>query len=116
MSFGFSIGDGVLLTQLAWRVVQGTLQACGEYAELTREARSLHKVFERLRGEISRPESALHRADDVRKKELGKHLRRAERMLEAIDGTMVKYNEQAKGKGKGKGGQLLKRYGSGAGK
>ncbi|EHL03761.1 hypothetical protein M7I_0113 [Glarea lozoyensis 74030] len=113
MSFGFSIGDGVMLTKLVWQTVEGTRKACGEYSEMTREARSLGQVFERLRGEIASPESALHRAKDERKRELSKILRRAQRLLEDIEDAIVKYNGlSTEGGGAGKLMQKI-RFGNG---
>ncbi|TVY58507.1 hypothetical protein LSUE1_G009277, partial [Lachnellula suecica] len=70
MSVGYSIGDGVLLAQLAWRKVKGVRQACGEHGELTREVSSLHRVLERLHQELKNPDSPLSRAGDDRRREL----------------------------------------------
>lgn len=45
MSFGSSVGDFILLAQLAWKVVQGARQACGAHDALTGEVTSLHIVL-----------------------------------------------------------------------
>jgi hypothetical protein len=37
MSFGYAVGDFVLVTQLAWATVQNARRAYGAYGELTRE-------------------------------------------------------------------------------
>jgi len=70
MSFGFSVGDGILLVQLAWSTLQGARKACGEHDELTREVASLHTVLRRLQKELANPNSLLNRADDDRKQEI----------------------------------------------
>ena len=57
MSFGYSVGDFVLLTQLAWRSLQNARRACGEHDELAREASSLHVILQRLEIEVSKPHS-----------------------------------------------------------
>jgi hypothetical protein len=66
MSFGYSAGDAILLAQLAWRTLQGTIKACGEHDELTREVSSLHKVLKRLTTELENAESLLNRPGDDR--------------------------------------------------
>jgi len=92
MSFGYSIGDGFALVQLAWKTVKGIRRACGEYGELAREASSLHSALRRLRRELSNPESLLNRADDERKKELDKLGHGCEQVLEVMNDVVTKYN------------------------
>ena len=58
MSFGYSIGDAVLLTQLAWKTVQNARKACGEHHEITQEVLSLHVVLRRLEHAVEKPETA----------------------------------------------------------
>jgi hypothetical protein len=48
MSFGFSIGDFLALTQLAWKTVQNSREACGTHDGLTQEITNLHIVLQRL--------------------------------------------------------------------
>jgi hypothetical protein len=81
---------------------------------LTREARSLAQIFERLHKEITTPESALHRAESNRKHELSKILRRAQRLLEDVDDTITKYNELGTRRGGSK--KLLQQIKFGNGK
>ena len=64
MSFGYSVGDFVLLTQLARQVVQNSRKACGAHDELTSEVTRLHIVLRRLEAEVSKPGSILTRSDD----------------------------------------------------
>lgn len=102
MSFGYSVGDAILLTQLAWRTVQDTRQACGEHDELTREVSSLHKVLERLQRELANPESPLNHADDSRRKELNEVGSGCEQILKVMDSIVTKYNALSEDKRSGK--------------
>jgi hypothetical protein len=94
MSFGYAIGDFVLLTQLAWDVVQNSRKACGAHDELTSEATSLHIVLRRLEIEVSKPNSILTRSDDGtdRREELAQLSEDCRRVLRTLDGILKKYN------------------------
>lgn len=89
MSFGYSIGDAVLLTQLAWKTVQNARKACGEHDELTREALSLHVVLRRLEQEVEKPGIPI---SDVYKEELEVILGGCEQVLSVFDQVLTKYN------------------------
>jgi len=104
MSFGFSIGDVVLLSQLAWRTVEGARSACGEHAELTREVVSLHHVIQRVSDELSNVDSLLNRveAHDGRRKELDDHINGCRQVLEVVDTILTKYNALGEDKRNGK--------------
>lgn len=92
MSFGFSIGDCVLLVQLAWNTVQGARRACGEHDDLTREVSTLHKVLRRLHTDISDPKSLVNRADPERKEELEEHAVGCKAILKTMNSVLKKYN------------------------
>jgi hypothetical protein len=94
MSFGYSVGDFVLLTQLAWKVVQNARKACGAHEELTREVTSLHLVLRRLEVEVSKPNSILSRSDNSldRKEELAQLSGDCRGVLRVLDGILEKYN------------------------
>jgi hypothetical protein len=92
MSFGVSIGDGLLISQLAWRTYQGAKEACGEHDELTREVLSLHKVLQRILDDVSNPASPINRADDGRRKELEEHVASCEPVLKVMNSILVKFN------------------------
>jgi hypothetical protein len=94
MSFGYAIGDFVLLTQLAWDVVQNSRKACGAHDELTSEVTSLHIVLRRLEIEVSKPNSILARSDDDtdRREELAQLSEDCRRVLRTLDGILNKYN------------------------
>lgn len=92
MSFGYSVGDFVLLTQLAWRTVQHARQACGEHDELAREANSLHIVLQRLETEVSKPHSILSSGDDDRMDELAALVENCERVTNVLLKILEKYN------------------------
>ena len=92
MSFGFSVGDAVLLGQLAWKTVQNSRKACGEHDELTREVSSLHAVIRRLEKEAARPESILNRPDGHSKEELSAIVAGCEEVLKVLNRVLKKYN------------------------
>jgi len=94
MSFGYSVGDFVLLTQLAWQVVQNSRKACGAHDGLTSEVTSLHIVLHRLEVEVSKPNSILGRSDGGldRKEELVQLSSDCRRVLRVLDGILEKYN------------------------
>ena len=92
MSFGYSVGDAVLLTQLAWKTVQNTRKACGEHDELTQEVLGLHIILRRLEQEISKPESPLNRSGDTYKEEIEIIIRGCSKVLRVLDTILEKYN------------------------
>ena len=92
MSFGYSVGDAVLLTQVAWKTLQNTRKACGEHNELTREVLSLHIVLQRLEQEYSKAESPLNRSSDTYTEELQVIGRGCERVLGVLNTILKKYN------------------------
>ncbi|KAH7407326.1 hypothetical protein BKA64DRAFT_412593 [Cadophora sp. MPI-SDFR-AT-0126] len=102
MSFGSSVGDCILLAQLAWNTYQGAKKACGEHDELTREVSSLYKVLNRLRKEISNPESQVNKASNDKRQELEEHAAGCEGLLKTMNNVLTKYNaltgEQRRGK------------------
>ena len=70
MSFGWSGSDVFQLAQLAWKTVQNSRKACGEYDVLTREALRLHAVLQRLEQEVAKPESPINRPGEPSKEQL----------------------------------------------
>ena len=94
MSFDFSISDAVLLTQLAWKVIQSSRKACGEYDDLTREAGGLHIVLQRLQQEIGNPDGLISNVGYV--KELEIITGGCEKVLMKLDAILDKYNSLGK--------------------
>lgn len=92
MSFGFSIGDVLSVTQLAWRCFRNAKEACGEHDELTREAGSLHSVLHQLQLEIAQPDSLINRPDDDRKEELMRLIAGCDEVLSQVDGILNRYD------------------------
>lgn len=94
MSFGYSIGDVITVTQLAWKTVQNARKACGEYDELTREVLSLHIVLRRLEQEAEKPENPINdvKSGDTYKEELGDVFDGCKRVLNILDQVLTKYN------------------------
>ena len=71
MSFGYSVGDIVFLSTLAYNAVQNSRRACGEHDELTREVLALHVVLRHLEQEVARPESPINSGKTPCGEELG---------------------------------------------
>ena len=94
MSFGYSIGDAVLLTQLAWKTVQNARKACGEHDELTQEVLSLHVVLRRLEHGVGKPETAFNgvRSGELDNEELQVIVDGCRRVLNILDQVLTKYN------------------------
>jgi hypothetical protein len=92
MSFGYSVGDFLLLTQLAYRTVQNARKACGAHDDLAREVSSLHIVLQRVEVEVSKPESILNKTEDNRRRELARLARHCERVLKVLEQILDKYN------------------------
>lgn len=92
MSFGFSVGDFVLLVQLAFRTVDNARKACGEHNELTHETSRLHAVLQRVQQEASKPESPINRPGDSYREELASIASGCRRVLNSMDKILEKYN------------------------
>lgn len=94
MSFGYGIGDAILLTQLAWKTVQQARKACGEHDELTREVLCLHVVLRRLEQEAEKPGSPINDEESggTFKEELTVIVDGCKRVLNALDQGLTKYN------------------------
>ncbi|TVY45059.1 hypothetical protein LOCC1_G003634 [Lachnellula occidentalis] len=100
MSVGVSIGDGILLIQLAWNTLQGARQACGEYDELTREVASSYKVLQRVQREMAKPRPGF---DAEHRKELYGHVEGCEGVLRVLNSILEKYNALGESDRRGKG-------------
>ncbi|KAF8860299.1 hypothetical protein BDZ45DRAFT_672611 [Acephala macrosclerotiorum] len=93
MSFGYSVGDFLSLTKLAWDVVQNTQRACGEHAALTRDLLGLHTVVQRLELEVSNPQSLLNRKDDNPQEEIARLATDCNKLLQIMTRILEKYKE-----------------------
>lgn len=92
MSFGYSVGDAILLTQLAWRTVQNARKACGEYDELTQETQALHAVIRRLEQELGKPTCPINRDPGTYEEELQVLVDGCNKSLSVLDQVLTKYN------------------------
>lgn len=61
MSFGFSVGDIYLLSQLCSQTYQNWKHACGRYSEITGQLESLHLILERVDTDIKDSRSVFAR-------------------------------------------------------
>jgi hypothetical protein len=98
MSFGYSVGDFVMLAQLAWTVVDNSRKACGEHDELAREVNHLHMVLQRLSDEVSKPDSILSKDKDDRVDDLRNIARECRRLLRVLEKQLARYNALTGGK------------------
>jgi hypothetical protein len=63
MSFGYSVGDFVLLVQLAHRTIRNCQRAGTEYVEVAHQVRCLRSVLRILRADAERPDSRIFQQD-----------------------------------------------------
>jgi len=89
-SFGYGIGDIVLLTKLAWEVVQNSRKACGEYNELTQQVTSFSTLLNQIHNEAKKSECLL--ALPSRKAELDIILLPCQTVLDTLNQILKKYN------------------------
>ena len=92
MSFGFSPGDVVVITQLAFNVVQNARKACGAHDGLTREVSCLHVALHRLQNEASKSQLLLNCIGDDWKDELATLIEDCGRILNVLSRILQKYN------------------------
>ena len=92
MSFGFSIGDAIQLTQLAWKTVQNAQKACGEHDEITKEVLGLHVVIRRLEQEVRKPTCPVNKDHDTYGEELEVLVQGCKKNLSVLDQVLTKYN------------------------
>ncbi|PMD24556.1 hypothetical protein NA56DRAFT_551271, partial [Hyaloscypha hepaticicola] len=94
MSFGYSIGDIVGLTQLAWKIVQNTRKAVGEHNSLTHEVTNLHAILLRLEHSASseNPDPSLNPHNDISTQALRHALESLREALRDLDEILEKYN------------------------
>ena len=65
MSFGFSIGDIITVTQLTTRTYNGWKNACGEYSDITSNLAVLQTLLIRIEAEAQAPNSLIaYNAED----------------------------------------------------
>lgn len=91
MSFGYGVGDIILVTQLAWKCVQNAREACGNYNELTREVEGLHALLSRIQREKSNQDSLFNHPDESREEQLRPLLENCDIVLSGVDAILQKY-------------------------
>ena len=92
MSFGYSVGDAILLTRLAWKTVQNARKAFGEHDELTQEAQNLHTVVRRLEQELGKPTCPINRDTETYEEQLEVLINGCKKNLNVLDQVLTKYN------------------------
>lgn len=91
MSFGFSVGDIILLVQLAHRTFRRCQNAGEEYNEIACEVHSLHSVLRTLRSEAQRLDSKVFKQDPSSTKELIATTDGCKNVLATLDTILAKY-------------------------
>jgi hypothetical protein len=91
MSFGFSVGDIVLLVQDAHKTFRRCQKAGEEYNEISCEVHSLHSVLRTLRSEAQRPDSKVFKQDPSSTKELIATADGCKNVLATLDTILAKY-------------------------
>lgn len=92
MSFGFSVGDFLVVTQLVFRVIQNSKKACGKYNALTREVASLHVVLRRVEAERSKPDSVINQESSIYGQDLQNIVQDIHEIVKVLDTMLTKYN------------------------
>ena len=92
MSFGFSVGDFILLAQLTGRAYTCWKNACGEYTEITGQLNGLNVILERLHKESKAPESLL-RAGEADHDGLKRILENSQTTVTQLNDVIVKFKD-----------------------
>jgi hypothetical protein len=91
MSFGYSVGDFILLVQLANKTFRNCQKAGEEYAEISCEVRCLHSVLKTLRAEAQRDDSKIFKQDPASTAQLVATTEGCKNVLDNIDYILAKY-------------------------
>lgn len=91
MSFGFSVGDFILLTQVAHKTFRNCQEAGDEYVEIANAVRCLHSVLRTLRAEVQRPESKIFKQDPASTAQLLETAEGCKNVLDSLDYILAKY-------------------------
>jgi hypothetical protein len=86
-----SLASLLSLTQLVYNIIQNARKAYGAYHKLTREVEAFNIVLDRLRAEVSKPDSILNQKGDNRRKELSKLVRDCKKVLGVFSRILEKY-------------------------
>jgi hypothetical protein len=91
MSFGYSVGDFILLVQLAHRTFRNCQKAGEEYNEIACEVHNLHSVLRTLQSEAQRPDSKVFKQDASSMKQLIATAEGCKNVLTTLDIILAKY-------------------------
>lgn len=91
MSFGFSVGDIVLLTQITRKTLRNCREAGDDYIEIANAVRCLYGVLRRLRAEVQRPESKIFKQEPAFEDQLLKIVKDCENVLDSLGHILVNY-------------------------
>jgi hypothetical protein len=91
MSFGFSIGDFVLLIQIARTTFRNCQEAGDEYIEVANAVRCLHSVLKTLQAEAQRPESKIFKQHPASTAQLLETAEGCKNVLDSLGYILAKY-------------------------
>ncbi|XMA17527.1 hypothetical protein WAI453_010318 [Rhynchosporium graminicola] len=91
MSFGSSVGDIILLIQLAHKNYRNCKEAGGEYVEIAREVRSLYSILRTVRDEVEREDSLIFKSGSEERRDLIELADGCKGVLEGIAVLLSKY-------------------------
>lgn len=91
MSFGFSVGDCILLINIARTQYNNCVAAGPEYREIAREVKTLYNVLEILHNESSKNPSPLLRRDQTFTTQLAPAVNDCRHILEDLQTLLAKY-------------------------
>ncbi|KAH7385006.1 hypothetical protein BKA64DRAFT_748480 [Cadophora sp. MPI-SDFR-AT-0126] len=98
MSFGWSVGEIVAMTNLALKLALSTKKASGTWDSLSREMSGFHVVLNQLQGELIKPGTVLNRAGETKRTELMTLYGECIRVLNKISQVLERYNGILEGK------------------
>ncbi|RDW65999.1 hypothetical protein BP6252_09634 [Coleophoma cylindrospora] len=92
MSFGFSVGDCILVLQIARNSYENCRAAGSEYTKIAREVKSLYSILTILRSEVEKTESPLFRREgESTKTEISYAIEGCKHILEDLQTLLAKY-------------------------
>jgi hypothetical protein len=91
MSFGISIGDGVLFSQLVLNALQGAKRAEKEYSELERQVSSLDIMLQLVKEKVSDSKAPPRHADQSIREQIDENVAECQLLLKEMYLLLTKY-------------------------
>lgn len=97
MSFGYSVGDLIAVTKLAWRLYEALEQCPQEIKDLGRDLATLYGVLSHIQQDVESDESAIRAHGEGRLKMLDSMVKNLVATLDDIEKMVDKYRPLAAG-------------------